>query len=647
MKRVCTIGRLRSFWSTLLAVILAVLLPSPALAQGKGEKVEFEAQAPLRVGVGEQFQLQFTVGISGAANVDLNAVQFAAPELEGVVRVLAGPVPSYGTFMSTQGSVSQSKTTVTYTYLVQAETAGTIRIPAAGVTVGGKKYRSRALNIECVTGGGGGGRSSGRGDSGSGDRSSGGGRQQRGKGGANDVLLRIEVNKTEVYRGEPIVASLILYTQVDIAGVEQVKYPALNGFWAQELDVSGVGGGRSTIGGRVYHSQVVRQWLLYPQRAGTIEIEQAQFTVVARLVEEAAEQTGTVYDLLYGGVPQVKNVQLKISSPVVKIRVKELPQPQPEGFTGAVGQFELAGGISGDRFSANSAGAITVRLSGTGNFPLIEAPEIVLPEAAFEQFDRKTNERLTHTPRGTTGEKTFEYPFIARAEGQYTLPGVRFSYFDPETGTYRTLATPDFPVEVLRDDSGGSGTSGGLGMVSGVTKEDLRLLDSDIRFIRMGDPGLVRRGRAFLWSWGWFLTAAALVAGFAGALYYLRRRIRERADVVRIRTKKASKVAARRLKRAKNFMTAGHGEGAFFEELLRALWGYMGDKLAIEVAELTKERVQHELVVERGVEPAEAQEFSDLLAACELAQYSPAAGIEPAEAYRRAAELIDRFEAKI
>ena len=606
-------------------------------AAAQSGAVEFNSRAPLRVSEGETFRIEFVVSVEGNRQGDLDGAQFAPPDLNGI-EVLAGPVPSRGVFMSTVNGVSQSRTTATFTYLVRAGSAGRIRIPEAGVTVGGKSYRSKPLTIDCVKSGAGSspqqpGRSGGGGADETGGKSS---------LSADDILLRIEVNKTEVYRGEPVAATLKIYTCVPIVGFEQIKYPALNGFWAQELEVTDTEGRTETVGGKSYHGQALRQWLLYPQRSGTLEIEQAQLSAVAQLVTQLPA-TGSHYDLIYGGAPQIKNITAKLSSPAVKIRVKELPQPQPADFTGAVGQFEWTGGISGDRFAANTAGSFTLRLSGTGNFPLVEAPQIDLP-VAFEQFDRKTTERLTHTARGTTGEKSFEYPFIARAEGDYTLPGIPFSYFDPAAGSYRRLTTPDFRIEILRDEGGG-GTEG-LGMISGVTKEDLRLLDSDIRFIRMGDPGLVRQGRVFLWSGGWFAAALGLAAVFAGLLVYLQKSIRERTDVVRTKTKKASKVALRRLKRAKTFMTAGR-EGAFFEELLRALWGYMGDKLAIEVANLTKERVQEELVVRRGVSDDEAREFLGLLAECELAQYSPAAGIQPQEAYRQALELIDKFESKL
>lgn len=618
-------------WLSFLLALPLLLALRPAAAQS----VQFEVQAPLTVGQGQQFRIEYTASSTG----DISTGEFKAPAMPAGLSVLSGPVKAVGVFMSNINGAAETRNTNTFTYWVQAERAGKITIPPATYTVGGKTYTTKATVIECVDGGS---QSQGR------PQQGGGSRQQvvepvgKTRLASDDILLRMEVNKTDVYKGEPVVASLKIYTQVNIAGFENIKYPALNGFWAQELDVTGQGDDRATIGGKVYHSQILRQWLLYPQRTGTIEIEQAQFTATAQLVTQMPA-TGSPYDLFYGGAPQVRNVQTKLSTPVVKVRVRELPQPQPADFTGAVGQFELTGVISGDRFPANSAGSITLRLSGSGNFPLVEAPRITLP-AAFEQFDMKTNERLVNTAKGTTGERTYEFPFIARAEGNYEIPGVQFSYFDPSTGRYNTLKTDGFRIEILRDE-GGSGSSG-LGMVSGVTKEDLKMLGSDIRFIRMGDPKLVRQGSAFLWSWSWVIAVLVLAGAFVGLLFYLQKSIRERADIVRVKTKKANKVALRRLKRAKTYMAAGK-EGPFFEEMLRALWGYMGDKLAIEVANLTKERVQHVLVEERGVSEEQAKEFLSLISECEFAQYAPSAGVQMDKAYGAALDLIGRFENKI
>ena len=337
------------------------------------------------------------------------------------------------------GGVSESRQTHTYTYWVRATRAGKITLPAATLTVGNKRYTAKSTVIESLENGATGGAR----PAGNGGRNSGGAAGETAAPApkttvaSDDILLRIEVSKNDVYKGEALVATLRIYTQIEISGLQQIKYPALNGFWAQEMDVSGQGGERVTVGGKVYLSQVLRRWLLYPQRTGTIEIEQTQLTAVARLVTQMPS-TGSPYDLFFGGAAQVKEVPTRLSTPVVRIRVKELPQPQPADFSGAVGQFQLTGVISGDRFPAHSAGSISLRLTGTGNFPLIEAPQIDLP-VAFEQFDTKTTEQLASTLRGTTGERTYEYPFIARAEGTYEIPAVGFSYFDPATGLTKSL----------------------------------------------------------------------------------------------------------------------------------------------------------------------------------------------------------------
>lgn len=619
----------RRFW---LLAVFCMLFPVVAAAQD----VKIDVRAPLMVAQGEQFRIEYVVT---STKSDLNQSQFIAPAFQDGVTVLSGPVKAFGvSFSYNDATGAREVVTNTYTYWVRADAQGKMKISAALVQEGGKKYSSNALVVDVVSA------EQARANA---NRGAAPGGQPAAQGTRvrvepNDILLRMEVNRTEVYKGEPLVASLKIYTQIGISGFQGSKYPALNGFWAQTLDVSGQPERRETVNGRVYQSYIIRQWLLYPQRTGTLEIEQAELTAVAQLVTERVPATDSPFDLFFGGGMDVQEVPTKFTTQPVKIRVKELPQPYPEGFLGAVGKFQLTGSATGDRFAANSAGSITIKLSGTGSFALIEAPKIELP-AAFEQYDVKIDEKLNQTATGTAGERTYEYPFIARAEGSYVIPGVQFSYFDPSTGKYVTLRTGDFPIEILRDD--GSVSTSGLGMVSGVTKEDLKMLGEDIRFIRVGDSGLSHTGRAFLWSWGWFASLLVLFGLFFGMLVFFKKRIRERADLTKVKTKKANKVALRRLKKAKVYMLTMK-EAEFFEEMLKALWGYMGDKLAIDVANLTKEKVRHELEL-RGIGDEQIDEFIDLVSECEFAQYSPAVGIQMERAYGAALDLIGRFESKI
>ncbi len=618
---------LHRFLNNLFRPLLFLLV---AGAVGQVRAQSFEIKSPLVVSQGEQFLVELV-----ATSKDGKVEGFKPPVFSGGLTVIVGPTVSTGwSFSSSSTGGQQSQSTNTFSYLLQASTLGKQTISSASITIDGRGYSSKAIAIECVSGGAAGGRRPGTQQGGSNG-------QAQSALAADDLMLRMEVNKTSVYRGEPVVASMKIYTRVGIEGFESPKFPALNGFFAQEIDVSHQDPIREVVGGKEYTSKVLRQWVLYPQRAGTLEVEQAEYTALAQVVSR--NQSGNNdFDLFFGGGAQVRTVSRRLSTTPVRVQVKELPQPAPAGFTGAVGQFKIEALSSGDRFSANSAGSITLRLSGTGNFALIEAPKITLP-IAFEQYDTKKQEHLTLTPNGASGQRVYEYPFIARAEGTYNLPPVEFSYFDPSTGRYNTLITQRFDFEILHDDNPGG--TGSVSMLSGVTKEDLKLLGQDIRYIRSGSPGLHPRGNLFLWSWGWWALLLVLLGAFAAALRLLQRRIRERADLTKQKTKKANRVALKRLKKAKGHMHAG-SESAFFEELLRALWGYVGDKLTIEVAHLNKERIRTELAG-RGIADDECETLLTLISECEFAQYSPAAGIGMESAYTEALELIGRFESKL
>lgn len=580
--------------------------------------VRFEVNAPTIVGVGERFRIEFMLS-------NAQADKFTPPTFTGL-NVLAGPTIATGTEMIIVNGAQSNNTYYTYTYVVQAQKAGKATVSSASVDVGGKKISTKSTVIEIAAG------SNSPLQNGSSGRSS----QSNKTLAADDILLRINVNKNTVHKGEPIVATMKIYTRVGIAGLENAKYPAFNGFWTQELEVGNVRPEREVIDNKVYESQIMRQWLIYPQRAGILDIEQSEFVAVAQLVTQATGMS--MFDQIFGGSPTVEHVNRKITSAPIRITVKELPQPQPDGFSGAVGRFTMESSISANQFSANSGGSIIVKLSGTGDYPLITAPKITLP-AAFELYDTKQTENIKNTIGGTTGTRQWEYPFIARAEGEYTLPAVQISYFDPSTAKYVTLTSGEFTVKVTKDLNPGSSVGS---IVSGVTKEDLKLLGQDIRFVRVGDPELGSSSRAVLWSVTFFAALLVIGLAFVGMLFFLKVRISQRADVVRSKNKKANKVALRRLRRAKGYMQAAQ-ETAFFEEMLRALWGYMGDKLALPVSSLTKERVREEFAA-RGVSTERCDEFLTLVSECEFAQYSPISGVQMDKAYNAALDLIGRLE---
>lgn len=599
-----------------LLIILLLGLIGNTIAESKN--VTYEINAPNVVTVGERFRIEFVLTNS-------QAQKFKAPTFTGL-DVLAGPVTYEGQVFHSYNGVSTQLTTFTYTYTVQAQAAKKAVISASSVeTTDAGTLSTKSTTIEIV-------------DAAS-KSSAKQGASSSASLGKDAVLIRMSVNKSSVYKGEALVATLKIYTQVGIAGLESPKLPAFNGFWKQELNLDNQRPTRENIGGKIYDSQIISQWLVYPQRTGALDIEQSELTAIAQIITQ--QSTGnSMFDNIFGGGSSVETVRLKLIAPAVKVTVKDLPQPQPLGFSGAVGKFTMSAKISANELTANSGGSIIVDLYGTGDFPLIDKPNVELP-TGFELYDTKQSEKITNTANGSTGSRTWEFPFIARAEGSYTIPAFDFIYFDPATGKYETINSGDFRINILKDTNPNNNAAT---IVSGVTKEDLQVIGQDIRFIKVDDAKLEERGGFFLWSVTFFITFGLIIIVFFGLLFALKKRISNRADIVRTKNKKANGVALRRLKKAKSFMNTGNETG-FYEEMLRAMWGYMGDKLAISVSDLSKERLRQEFV-KRGVDEQQGEEFLNLIADCEMAQYSPMGSIEMNNAYQAALDLIGRLELK-
>ena len=439
----------------LLAVAALLSLTFPARAQ----KVDFEVGAPGVVAVGEAFRIEFTVNAKPDG--------FTPPAFGGF-DVLAGPTTSEGTSVSiVNGHVSKT-VSFTYTYVLQAQNEGLATISAASVQVEGKTYSTQPLTIEVV---------SGEAMPGQGGASAGGADKKAdaearsGKLAPDDILLRVTVNRNNVYKGQPVRVAFKLYTRVQLSGIESVKYPAFNGFWAQELNVDGYSWQRETLNGKVYDARVVKEVLLYPQQSGTLHIEQSSMTVVAQIVVQSRSHSQSLFDDFFGG-QSVQEVRKNLSAAPVPVTVRDFPAGAPASFNGAVGKFQLNGSLDKQTVTANASDTYLLKLSGSGNLPLIQAPKPELP-ASFESYGNgKSTESLSHNASGISGYKQFEFPFIPRAEGNYSIPPVEFSYFDPDAAKYVTLTTSPFGVEVLPDSTGGS--SGG-GIVSGIGREDLKL----------------------------------------------------------------------------------------------------------------------------------------------------------------------------
>ena len=339
---------------------------------------------------------------------------------------------------------------------------------------------------------------------------------------------------------------------------------------------------------------------------------------------------------------EVYNVPRKLSTGAVKVTVKELPAGAPASFTGAVGQFSMDAQLPASELKANSAASYTVRISGTGNLTFLQAPKLNLP-SSFELYDVRSTENITSATSGTTGYRQFEYPFIARAEGEYDIAPIEFSYFSPEQGSYITLSSAPLTLNVSPDGSAGAATPAQL--ITGTSKEGVRQLGSDIRFIKLGDPALQASAAPLMLSARYFWTVAVILVLAVVAYVLLRRTIRDSRNTVLVRNRRANKVAVQRFHKAERYMRE-QNRHAFFEEMLRALWGYMSDKLNIPVSSLTKENIREQLQ-SRGCPQEDAQHFTDIISRCDEAQYSPAESVQMSDVYAESVNIISHIESII
>lgn len=602
----------------LLAAVGALAAETPRL----------ELSAPLTVALGKPFSVEFTLNAAPDENT------FRAPSFEGF-DLLAGPAVARGSSVSfINGKMSKSEQ-YTYTFVLLPKTAGNVTIGAAEARVDGELLRSQPQPVEVVDEGGAAPQGADARRPEREERQTAADRVAE-----DDVLLRAVVSKRTVYKNEPLHVTYKLYTRVPFVDYSFEAAPAFNGFWAQDLTRkrNNVQSNRETFNGKVYETYVLGDWLLYPQQAGTLAIEPMGMTVVAQIVVQSRNR-----DPFFGGGHEVYNVPRKVRSQPMSVTVKPLPAGAPAGFSGAVGDFRLETVPPDGRLAANSGATYTVRISGSGNLTFVQAPTLTLP-GSFEQYNVKTTESINASAAGITGYRQFEYPFIARAEGDYEIAPVLFSYFDPVRGEYRTLSSKAVPVEVLPDAKGGS-TEAVVLQGRGLSKEEVKLLGEDIRFIKLGAAQLGPERRPLLFS-GLYWGLLVLIAAFFGGLYVLlRRRIRESQNVVLVRGRRANKVALQRFRAARRYMET-QDRHAFYEEMLRALWGYMGDKFNIPVANLTKENVREELH-KRGIPQEESQRFTAIITRCDEAQYAPAASTSMQEVYTEGVELISEIESRI
>ena len=598
--------RLRHF----MLVLSLLMLSWAASAQ-----VSFTVDAPALTALGRPFNVAFTIDAEPEQN------SFKAPEFEENFDVVAGPSTSVGRSMQFINGKQSSSYNYTITYALMPRESGTFTIGAASVKVDGKTYTTRPMLVEVIAE-----------KQGAGVKTP--NTSPEGSIGRDDILLRLKVSDTELYKGESLRASLVLYTRVTVENIESLTMPPFDGFWSQELSFDNAPS-REEYNGRVYETYKITELLLSPQESGKIVIPEAVMDVVAQVVVQDRRN----YDPIFGG-RQVYRVSRELKSAPVTINVKEFPAGAPQSFNGAVGNFSLRSTMPAAEIDANSADQIELTISGTGNLKFITAPRITLPES-FEVYDTKVVDNCKITATGTTGSLTYTYPFVARSAGAFTIPRIEFSFFNPDTQAYETLATEPFTL-VVKDD-------GSIAASAPATSNynyggPMRQLDRDIRFIHTGKLPK-RAAAAFILTPLYWLAIVAMVALFILIYAVLRKRIRERSNTVARRMRHADKMAVQRLRMAERYMNEANRH-AFYEEMLHAMWGYIGDKFNIPVASLTKEKIREELY-RRNVAEATAEQFCEVISRSEEAQYAPSASGEMTDIYAEAVEVISKIESAV
>ena len=595
-----------------LTLLLILLFSSITLF---AQQITFEATAPNIVAVGEVFRVEYTV----SADIEIDKFTFTRPIITDF-DVIAGPTESKGQSVSIiNGDVSKS-VNITYTYVLSGQKKGLLTVPSTKMTVNGVEYTSKRLNIEVI------------GDDKKSDTTK--------KITPEDIIVKVTTNKSEVYKGEPIKVSIKLYSQV-ILSIENSKFPSFNGFYVQEIDNSNARQHRATLDSKVYNAITLREYLLFPQQSGVLEIEQTDINVIAQIVTQTARQS--TLDNFFGNDMDVMEIRRKISAAPLKITVKELPNGAPASFNGAVGDFTIKKEIPTSEVAANSSVTYSLEINGVGNLPLLQTPKLDLPNS-FEQYSVKTTESLKILNSNISGYRRFEYPIIARAEGQYDIQPVSFTFFNPNSSKYVTVKTESSSINVLPDSSKVASIGSG-GLVSGLSKEEVKILGEDIRFIRIGESNLDNNHSLFMFSIGYFISILLVIGTFVFALVYLQKRIKDMKNKVLVRGKRANKVALQRLNIANQHIKQDD-KRKFYEEMLKALWGYMSDKLNIPVSNLTKDNVREGLL-KKSVSIEDVNVFLKIISDCEYAQYSPVTTGHMNEIYNSAVAKISKFESTI
>ena len=592
------------------------------------DNVVFKAQAPSQVIAGKPFQLTYTVN---QRSRDLRAPEFTDFD------VLSGPYTSTSSSTSFVNGKRTSSFEQTYTYMLVARTAGTFTIGPATIKADGEQVQSNGVRIQVLPEDQQPQQQSGQSSAASQPSSQ---NTQSAQTSSENLFVRTIVTKTKVHEQEALMISYKLYfANVDVAQLtNNTKLPEFTGFLKQELEQGEIQTELEHYNGRNYQTAVLYRTVLYPQHSGDIKIDPAHFEAVLRV--QVQQRARSIFDDFFG---TYTNVTKMLTAPGVTIHVSALPSGKPAGFSGGVGKFTLTPSISQTELQANEAVTIKLDISGSGNMKLLKTPAIDWPEG-FEPYDPKVTNNFKTTTSGMSGTKSIEYLAIPRNGGEYTIPAIKFSYFDIEEKAYKTLSTPEYTIHVKRGAGESSVVSNQQPVISYTQKEDIKKLGTDIRYIDTKAPKSTNRqspitNYQFIWLWYIVPLIIAIIL-----LIVLRKQIKEASDITRMKYKRANKVAQKRLKAAAAALKANE-TNAFYAEIERAAWSYLSDRLSIPTADLNKENIAS-ILRQKGVSDELIKEVMHVLSTAEFARYAPATDQTMDDLYQATTNLINNLENK-
>lgn len=598
----------------LLSVLLIVVSNMVSLAQSLNATV---SRNP--VGLNEHFQLTFTLEGSGSS--------FRAPSMNDFM-VLSGPNQSTS-MQIINGAISQS---LSFTFILQPKKEGTFKIGSATMESGGKTISSQPLSVRVVAGSGG------------------QPQQQRAQDdkpniSSNNIFFRVSVNKTNVFRGEALVAIFKLYTNVHVVNYSISKPPSFNGFWSQDIEMpTHIKQYNEVYNGTNYQVGEIKKVVLYPQQSGELIIEPMEGECIAR-IQVKRNRSGNPFDIFndpffndpFFGSGGIRDVRFAVKSDPLRIKVKDLPSPAPASFKGTVGRFKMDVILDKTVAKTNDAISYRIKINGKGNINLTEAPDLAVP-MDIEKYDPKVMDNIAITEGGASGTRTFEFLLIPRHRGKYELEPVEFTYYDLDKNDYVTLTSPIFNLDIEKGKD--DGTAASLG-----TRSDFRIIGRDIRFIKTDVPSFNQKG-GFYGSWLYWTLSLLPVTVLIVLAYWRRKYIALSSDVAGMRSRKANRMAGKRLSTAGKLLKAGNRDG-FYDETGKAIWTYISDRFKVPVASLSRENAVNAMLRD-GVSNEAVNDLMLTIDHCEFSRFARMEGQKtPEQVLQDTVNMITRIENEI